>query len=80
MALEAELDTFRRELPGLLASPENRGKYALVHGDAVAGLFPTFDDALSAGYDRFGLVPFMVKELTDIEHPGYVSRNIRCRS
>ena len=35
MALERELETFRRELPGLLAKPENREKitaYFAAHG------------------------------------------------
>ena len=78
VALEKEMETFRRELPALLADPANRGQFALVHGDAVAGLYPTFEAALSAGYDRFGLSPFLVKEVTDHEEPRYFSRNLRC--
>lgn len=78
MALESELDVFRQALPALLADPANRGTFALVHAGAVAGCFPTFDDALAAGYDRFGLAPFLVKEVTDHEEPRYFSRNLRC--
>jgi hypothetical protein len=77
-ALEKELATFRRELSALLADPANRGGFALVHDDAVAGLYPTFDAALAAGYDKFGLSPFLVKEVTDHEEPRYFSRNLRC--
>ena len=78
MALETELATFQRELPALLADPANRGTFALVHGESVAGCFPTFDEALAAGYERFGLAPFLVKEVTDHEEPRYFSRNLRC--
>ena len=78
--LDRELDTFRRELPTLLADPANRGLFALVRGPAVTGLYPSFDTALSAGYDRFGLEPFLVKEVTEHEVPRYFSRNLRCPS
>jgi hypothetical protein len=76
--LDKELGTFRRELPALLADPTNRGLFALVHGDEVAGLYPTFEAGLSAGYDRFGLDRFMVKEVTDHEEPRYFPRGLRC--
>lgn len=79
-ALDTEMDTFRRELPKLLADPANRGKFALIHGDAVADIYPSFEAGLAAGYDRFGLDPFMVKEITDTERPLYFSRNLRCPS
>jgi hypothetical protein len=78
--LDRELDTFRRELPALLADPANRGQFALVHGTAVAGLYPTFEAALAAGYDRFGLDPFLVKQVAEHEAPRYFSRNLRCPS
>lgn len=78
MALERELAVFRRELPGLLGDPVNHGLFVLVGDDAVAGLYPTFEAALSAGYDRFGLGPFLVKPVVEYEPPGYFSRNLRC--
>ncbi|AWM41110.1 hypothetical protein GobsT_02820 [Gemmata obscuriglobus] len=79
MALENELETFRRELSALLTVPGNRGAFALVHGAVVAGCYPTFEEALAAGYDQFGLTPFLVKEVTDREEPRYFSRALRCR-
>jgi hypothetical protein len=78
MALEKELETFLRELPTWLVEPLNRGMFALIQGDAVVSLYTTFDAALSAGYDKFGLEPFLVKEVTDHEEPRYFSRNLRC--
>ncbi len=81
MALEDDLNTFRRELPRLLEQPENRGKYALIHGaKVVEEVFPTLDAALAVGYERFGLEPFLVQEITDEERPLYFSRNVSpCR-
>lgn len=80
VALEQERATFQRELAGLLADPTNRGRFALVHRDVVADLFPTFEAALEAGYDRFGLEPFMVRIVVEHEEPQYFSRNLRCPS
>jgi hypothetical protein len=80
VALEKELETFRRELAGLLADPTNPGKFALVHGDSVAGVYRDFDEALAAGYDQFGLMPFLVKEVTAHEKPAFISRNLKCPS
>lgn len=60
MALERELQTYERELPNLRA---HEGRYALIHGDNVVGIFDTFTDALTAGYDRFGLEPFMAQPI-----------------
>ena len=80
MALERELVTFRKELPGLLATEGNRSKFVLIRGETVAGVWSTVDEALAAGYDRFELAPFLVKEIIEHEKPRYFSRNITsCR-
>lgn len=73
--LARESETFRRELPGLLANPETAGRFVLIHGDAVAGVYDSFDESLAAGYDRFELKPFFVKQVLLNEKPKYFSRN-----
>ena len=78
MALEQEHDTFQRELTNLLRDPTNRGLFVLIRGETVAGLYPTFEAALSAGYDKFELDRFLVKEVSDTTEPRYFSRNLRC--
>jgi hypothetical protein len=79
MTLELEWKTFKEELPRLLESGE-RGKFALVRGNVVAGSYATRDEALSAGYERFGIDPFLVQEITDEMKPKYFSHNIKpCR-
>jgi hypothetical protein len=75
--LEHELDVFHRELPRLLADERNRGKFVLICGDTVAGVYDSRSKALDAGYERFDLRPFLVKEITDHEKPKYFSRNIK---
>ena len=76
MGLERELETYRRELSRLLTEG-HWGKFALIHADQVDSVWDTLDDALRAGYDRFGLdEPFMVKQITDVEKVYYSSRNV----
>jgi hypothetical protein len=48
------------------------GKIALIHGDEVAGVFPTVDEALLEGYRRFGLVRMVLKQIGDAEGPEYI--------
>jgi hypothetical protein len=74
--LDHELRTFRRVLPDLLADPAKAGRFVLIHGDQVADVYPTFEAALDAGYDRFELAPFLVKRVAAHEEPVYFSRNI----
>jgi hypothetical protein len=64
MALEKEIATYDRKKPELLA---NEGKFVLIHGDDVAGIWDTWEEALGAGYDKFGLKPFMVKQIEAVE-------------
>jgi hypothetical protein len=60
MALEKELATYQRKLEELLP---HEGKFALIHGDELAGTWDTYEDALQAGYQKFGLTPFLVKRI-----------------
>ena len=76
--LDKELETFRRELPRLLGDPTQHGMFALVQGDSVVDVYPSFDAALSVGYDKFGLDPFLVKQVVEHEEPRYFSRNLKC--
>ena len=43
------------------------GKFVLVHGDKVVDVFETEMDAVKAGYTRFGLSPFMVRQVQAVE-------------
>jgi hypothetical protein len=65
MALEQELESYRKELPGLLT--EKRGQFVLIKGDRLLGVFPSKTDALAAGYSQLGHVAFLVKQVQEHE-------------
>jgi hypothetical protein len=70
--LTAELETYERHKEELLGKSE--GKYVLIHREEIAGIFDTEKDAIDQGYERFGNVPFLVKQVVKIETPqNYVS-------
>jgi hypothetical protein len=80
VALEREMEVFRRVLPALLGNAETRGRYALIGGDPpeLVGTHATDDEAITAGYERFGLsATFLVKLIAEPEAPKYFSRNVR---
>jgi hypothetical protein len=64
MALEREMQTYTEKLPELL---DREGKYVLIHEDQVAGTYDTWADAIQIGYDKYGLQPFLVKEIAAVE-------------
>lgn len=72
--LEKELETFEAHKVELLA--KSCGRFALVKGDEVVGTFDTTDDAIQHGYERFGNVPFLVKEIVEIETPQNFTSNL----
>ena len=71
MALEKELATYKAHLDELKA---DAGKYVLIQGDDVIGTFTGYDDALTAGYKKFGLDPFLVKRIEIVERTHFISR------
>jgi hypothetical protein len=77
MALEKELETYKRKLAELLAN-EGEGKFALIHGDDVVDVFGTYEDAIKEGYAKFSLQPFLVKQIEATERVHFVSRLLPC--
>ena len=77
--LAKELATYEAHRDELLGSHE--GKYVLVHGDKIEGVWDTYKDALEAGYRDFGLEPFLVKQIQGIERVQFLTRDIpACQS
>lgn len=74
MALEKELATYHRQLPALLSA--GAGKYVLIHGEEVAGVYDTYQDAINEGYTRFRLDPFLVKQVAVTEQVQYITRDL----
>lgn len=71
MALEKELETYKRKLPELKAL---EGKFVLIHGDEVVDTFSAYEDAIKEGYSKFKLEPFLVKQISSIEQAQFISR------
>lgn len=79
MALERELEAYKRELPNLLAS---EGKFVVICGDQVTGIYSSYEDALKIGYEKCGLKPFLVKRIQAVEQVQYFTRDLdfTCRT
>ncbi len=65
--LEKELAAYEAVKPSLL--PHALGKFVLIRGEQVVGTYDAELDAVDAGYQKFGNVPFLVKEVTEVECP-----------
>lgn len=71
--LNQEIATYNRHLPELLGQ---QGKFVLIKGAEVAGAFDSYQDALTAGYQRFKLDSFLVKQIAPAERVIYFSRHL----
>ena len=69
-SLDVELATFEGCRAELVE--QGAGKYALVRGDQVAGIFETEMDGITEGYELFGPVPFLVKKITEKDEVMYL--------
>lgn len=70
MLLDIAIKTYQEKLPELLA---HEGKYVVIGKSEVAGVYDTHSDAVQAGYDRFGLEPFLVKQIQAVERVHFIS-------
>ncbi len=78
--LQKEIATFNRELPVLLGKA---GKFAVIKGDELVGVYDSYEDALTIGYERFGLEPFLVKRIAPTEQVSFFTRDFNfaaCRA
>jgi hypothetical protein len=72
-ALEKEMITYGKKLPSLIAQ---QGKFVLIQGDDVVGVYDSYEDALKFGYERFKLDPFLVKQIAPAERVSFFTRDI----
>lgn len=61
MPLEKELETYYRNKDNLIV--ENKGKFVLIKDSQIVGVYTSSEDALTAGLQKFGNVPFLIKEI-----------------
>ena len=65
----------KQSRPQLLADSHD-GKFVLIQGEEVAGVFVTREEAIAAGYERYGKEPFLAKHVAAAEKPVFFSRNV----
>lgn len=79
MELDQELKTYREHLETWMR--DHAGKFAVIKDDRVIGIYVDYEDALSVGYERCGLVPFLVKKIESPETVLYFTRELGpCRT
>jgi|APMI01.1.fsa_nt_gi hypothetical protein len=52
------------------------GKFVLIAGKELVGVFDTYADALRMGYERFGLEPFLVRQIAPVDQILHFSRDL----
>ena len=67
LLLEEELKTYDTHRDELIGKAE--GKFVLIRGGAVLGTYDSKMDAIRQGYQQFGNVPFLVKQVLRVETP-----------
>jgi hypothetical protein len=58
-----ELTVFENNLPHMVS--HHQGQFVLIKGAAAMQFFDSYEEALTAGYQRYGLQPFFVKQVTE---------------
>ena len=76
MATANDREAFERALPDLLANSDNIDKYALLHGGRIDSIWPTLDEAIHQGYERFDVRSFLVRRIVENEEPIYCSHSV----
>ena len=64
-SLNREQSVYEANLPGWVSNHE--GKHVLIKSDEVVGFYESRDEALAAGYTRFGVGPLFVKQVSPSE-------------
>ncbi len=73
--LETELRFFNAHRSELLR--DAAGKFVLIKGEQLLGVFDSETIAIRHGYERLGNVPFLVKKVTEVDIPlNFTSFNI----
>lgn len=63
--LKTELAFYEERKPELLKTCQ--GHFVLIKGRELYGTFHTFEDAYKAGLEKLGNVPFLIKQVLDVE-------------
>jgi hypothetical protein len=77
MSLEKELKIYHEKLPEL---KQYEGKFVLIGAGEVVDTFTSYEDAIKEGYSKFGLKPFLVKQIRTVEDVQFISRLVPIHS
>ena len=66
MALDLEIQTFKEQQSTLAEHP---GEFVLIQGMNVIGFYPSFEDALSVGVQKFEQDEFLVRRIDSPDTP-----------
>ena len=72
--LDVEINTYEQHKEGLLGTSE--GKFVLIHGWNVVDIYDSKWDEIRQGYKQFGNVPFLVKQVVEVETPQNYTSNL----
>ena len=72
--LKKEFETYEAKKSELIG--KSKGKFALIKDNEVIDIFDTKIDAIRQGYERFGNVPFFVKQIVEIDIPQNLTSNL----
>ncbi len=72
--LKKELDTYVKQKSKLIG--KSKGKFVLIKGNKIVDVFDTKIDAIRQGYERFGNVPFLAKQIVEVETPQNFTSNL----
>ncbi len=72
--LEKEIATYNRLFKTLLS---DEGKFAVINGNDLLGIYVAYEDALKIGYEKCGIDKrFLVKKILSDENVSYFSRDL----
>ncbi len=72
--LKEEMETYEARKRDLVTN--SIGKFVLIKDNQVVDVFEAQGDAIRQGYERFGNVPFLVKQIVEVETPQHFTSNL----
>ena len=72
--LRNELNTYNKQKNELIG--KSKGKFVLIKDNQIIDVFETKNDAIRQGYERLGNVPFLVKQILEVETPQNFTSNL----
>ena len=72
--LKDELDTYQQHREELIGKA--KGKFVLIKDSKIIDVFDSQMDGIKQGYEKFGNVPFLVKQIVEIEVPQNFTSNL----